>query len=136
MKKTLVFLLACSIFMNLIGCISVEMIKDTLYQEATAKSVVTQVYNYPYSNVHKAIVDALEKRLHFDINRKYTKDDTITAIHYSFGVLYAYVFELKKIDDSHTKVILRSRGSLLSVNDKDILSKYILEELEYSTPSK
>jgi len=131
-RKPLIFILSCCIFMNLIGCISVEMIKDDLYSVAAAKKGITQVYSYPYLDVHNAIISMLEDELHFDISRKYTKDNTISAVHYSFGVVYAYVFKLKKIDDRLTEVVLKSKGSLNSVSDKDILGKYLLGELEYS----
>jgi len=131
-RKPLIFILSCCIFMNLIGCISVEMIKDDLYSVAAAKKGITQVYNYPYLEVHKAIISMLEDELHFDTSRKYTKDNTISAVHYSFGVVYAYVFNLREIDDRRTEVTLKSKGSLNSVSDKDILGKYLLGELEHT----
>jgi len=132
MRKFLKLLLIGYFFVSFTGCISVQMLKDNLVREAKCKEGITQVYNYPYSDVYKAIMDVLEKKLHFDIDRRYTNDYSIVSVHFSaFTVIYAYVFNLRKIDEKSTEVTLRSRGSLNSVSSKDILDKYLLRELKH-----
>ncbi len=43
-----------------------------------------------------------------------------------------YLFTFKSIDENHTEVTLKAKGGIGSVSDKDMLNKYVFEELEYS----
>jgi len=98
------------------------------------KGVIIKVYDYSFDIVYKAITNLLEKRLRFNISRKYTTNDTIFSCYTSAFTTrgaYVYLFRLKNIDANHTEVSLRAKGTWNTISDNDMLNKYIPEELAY-----
>jgi len=68
------------------------------------------------------------------VDNKFTTKDTIYSSHKvgkpsKWIWTYAYLFTLNKIDDNTTQVILKASGGIGSISDKDMLDKYLPEEL-------
>lgn len=135
MKK----LLALLVCLGLIGCISVTRMEEVEFQIVSQqRSPQVRVYDYSYNDVYNAIINTLEKRLYFGVSRNHTTKDTIFSTHlvgsgnYFLRGDYMYLFKLESIDQAHTQVTLKAKGGLTTISNKDILDRYIPEELMYS----
>lgn len=117
------------------GCASTD--KYLIMQVSSRHKEIVRVYEYPYKDVYNAIVSVLERRLQFGVHRKYTTEDTIyssytlSPVTFLYKGAYVYLFKLKSIDDTHTQVSLKAQGPTIVVSDKDMLDKYVPEELTY-----
>lgn len=136
-KKQLIA--AWVILFLLSGCASAafHVTKQGMYEAMSARAVnYSRVYDYPKEDVYDAIVSVLTKRLNYGVSRLYSTKDMVFSSFCeapSRGQIfnYAYLFNLKKIDDTHTEVSLKASGALWIVSDKDMLDRYVKEELEY-----
>jgi len=132
--RRLIILLGLLLFL-LNGCASTD--KYLITQVSSRHKEIVRVFEYPYKDVYNAIVSVLERRLQFGVNRKYTTQDTIyssyalSPVTFLYKGAYVYLFKLKSIDDTHTQVSLKAQGPTIVVSDKDMMDKYIPEELSY-----
>jgi len=113
--------------------------KKGVYDAVMEKPICqTRVYKYSYDVVYEAITSMLEKRLGYGVSRLYTANDIIYSNYLEApprggcGFAYAYLFILKKLDDTHTEVSLKASGGVGSISDKDMLDRYLMEELKYA----
>ncbi len=56
---------------------------------------------------------------------------TLSPVTFLYKGAYVYLFKLKSIDGTHTQVSLKAQGPTIVVSDKDMVDKYISEELTY-----
>ena len=132
MKKVILFGM---LILLLIGCASMD--KNLFMQVSYKNKELIRVYEYSYKDVYDAIISLHERRLNFDVNRKYTTEDVIYSSYIPGPVtvfykgIHGYLFRLWRVDDAHTQVNLKAHGSMISISDNDMLDKYLSEELEY-----
>ena len=122
------------------GCASTDNYLIT--QVSYRNKELVRVYEYPYKDVYKAITSVLERRLKFHVHKKYTTEDTIyssytlSPVTFLYKGAYVYLFRLWRVDDTHTQVSLKAKGDITTVSDKDMMDKYVPEELEYLKNNK
>ena len=129
------FIIVCVFFL---GCSTIgqhPFSDSELHKAIQSRSqAYTKVYKYNYDDVYGAIISMLESRLYLGVDRKVTtKTEIYTSTTQGRAPLwrYAYLFQLKKIDDNTTEVSLKASGGMGSTSDKDMLEKYLVEELVY-----